>query len=257
MNILFLGDVTARSGRMAVIRRLPSLQQETEADFTILNGENAAHGKGITSTIYRELMEAGADVITLGNHMFSKREILDHMEDCPYLIRPANQEPLTPGRSFVVKECRGKRVAVISLSGRIFMDNVEESPCACMERLLPAIDADLIIADLHAEATAEKELFLHCFKDRLSAVIGTHTHVQTADERILGGCAYISDAGMCGPWDSILGRDPEEVVSRMIHGEKTHYRPSENPAVISGVLIRTDDRTNRALSIERIQERPY
>jgi len=256
MNILFLGDVTARSGRAAVVRRLPSLKKECAADFTIVNGENAAHGKGITTSIYRELMNAGADVITLGNHMFSKREITEHMEECPYLIRPGNQIPLAPGNSWVVRECRGKRIAVVSLSGSVFMDNISESPISAMEKLLKEIEADLIITDLHAEATGEKELFLHCFKDRLTAVIGTHTHVQTADEHVYEGCAYITDAGMCGPVDSILGRDPEEVKTKQLLGVKTAYRPSENPAMICGVLIKTDDVSCRALSIERIQERP-
>ena len=256
MNILFLGDVTARMGRDAVLRRLPSLKKECGADFTIINGENAAHGKGITSAIYHELMAAGADVITLGNLMFSKREILEHMEECPYLLRPANQSPLTPGNSWIVRECLGKRVAVISLSGKVFMDNVEESPFEAMERLLPEIQADILVCDLHAEATSEKQLFLHCYKDRLTAIIGTHTHVQTADEQVRDGCAYITDAGMCGPMDSVLGRDAEEVKARMIGGEKTHYTPSEHPAMICGVLIRTDDVTNRAVSATRIQERP-
>jgi metallophosphoesterase (TIGR00282 family) len=255
MNILFLGDVTGRTGRKAVLRRLPSLKKETAADFTIINGENAAHGKGITSGIYHELMDAGADVITLGNHMFSKHEITEHMDECPYLVRPGNLFPPEPGSCIVTRTCLGKRIAVISLCGSIFMDGVMESPFVTMDKILAETEADVIVVDFHAEATSEKELFFHVYRNRVTAVIGTHTHVQTADEMVLDGCAYISDAGMCGPMESIIGRDIEEVKARMIHGEKTRYVPSKNPAMICGVLISLDE-SGRARSIRRIQERP-
>lgn len=256
MNILFLGDVTARSGRDAVMRRLPKLKQETSADFTIVNGENAAHGKGITSSIYRQLIEAGADVVTLGNHAFSKSEICSRMEECPYLIRPANLEPKEDGRAWIVRECHGKKIAVVNVLGSIFMDAAAEDPFVTMDSLLEEIEADLIICDFHAEATAEKELFLRVYHDRLAAIIGTHTHVQTADEQIYHGCAYISDAGMCGPFDSILGRDCVEVIDRMVHKQLTKYTPSQAEAMISGVVIEVDESTCRAVSIRRIQERP-
>ena len=256
MKILFLGDVTARSGRDAVKRRLPELKNETGADFTIINGENAAHGKGITSSIYRQLMEAGADVVTLGNHAFSKSEIRSAMAECPYLIRPANLEPKEDGRAWIVRECLGKRIAVVNVLGSVFMDAATEDPFVTMDNLLNEIEADVILCDLHAEATAEKELFLRVYQDRLAAVIGTHTHVQTADEQIYHGCAYISDAGMCGPFDSILGRDCVEVADRLVHKRLTKYTPSEAEAMICGVLIEVDDNTCRAVSIRRIQERP-
>ncbi len=255
MNILFLGDVTGRTGRAAVVRRLAGLKKQYAVDFTVINGENAAHGKGITSSIYHELMDAGADVITLGNHMFSKHEITEHMDECPWLLRPGNQFPLTPGKAALVRECLGHRIGVINLSGSIFMDSISESPFMTMERILKEMDADVILVDLHAEATSEKELFFHLFRDRLSAVIGTHTHVQTADEMVLDGCAYISDVGMCGPYLSIIGRDIKEVTARMVKGERTRYKPSEAPAVICGVLI-TVGTDGRAVSIQRIQERP-
>lgn len=256
MNILFLGDVTGRSGREAVLKRLPSLKQEVQADFTIVNGENSAHGKGITSRICHSLTAAGADVITLGNHAFSKNEILLHMEECPDLIRPANLEPLDRGSAITVRTVKGKRLAVVNLLGSVFMDCATESPITVMDRILKNLSADIIFVDLHAEATSEKELFFYVFHDRLTAVIGTHTHVQTADEQILDGCAYLSDAGMCGSYHSILGRDVNEVIARSVHREATRYTPSEEPAMICGVLITIDESTNRAIAIRRIQERP-
>lgn len=257
MKILFLGDVTARSGRDAVIAELSGLRQAYGADFTIVNGENAAHGKGITTKIYRALKEAGADLITLGNHAFSKSEIISGMDNCPDLIRPANLEPVDAGASWAVRTCRDKRIAVINLLGNIFMDCATESPFAAMDRILPEIQADVILVDLHAETTSEKQLFFHRYRQRVSAVIGTHTHVQTADERVLGGCAFISDVGMCGPYESIIGRSIEEVIARMIGQAQTRFTPAEGPAIICGVVIEIDDNTGRALSIERIQKRPF
>lgn len=256
MRILFLGDVTGRSGREALQRRLKSLKEETRADLTVVNGENAAHGKGITSSIYRSLIEAGADVITLGNHAFSKNEILKDIESFDSLVRPANIEPRDAGVPYLIRNICGKRVAVVNLLGSIFMDCASASPFDEMDRLLEEIEADIILVDFHAEATSEKELFWHTYRGRLSAVIGTHTHVQTADEQIAEGCAYITDAGMCGPMDSILGRDVAEVRRRMIEGLMTRYTPSDAPAMICGVLIEVDETTNRAVRIERIQERP-
>lgn len=255
MNILFLGDVVARSGREAVVRDLPALQREYGADFTIVNGENAAHGKGITKKIYKQLMAAGADVITLGNHAFSKREILDDINDCPAMIRPANMEPLHAGSSCVIKECHGKRIAVINILGMAFM-NATAHPIPVMEELMKGLEADIIIVDLHGEATSEKILFARYFSEKVTAVIGTHTHVQTADETIINGCAFITDTGMCGPYDSVLGRDTGEVLSRLLDDMPTYYKPASGRVVICGCLIEVDDKTNRAVRITRIQKRP-
>ena len=256
MKILFLGDIVGKSGRNAVLQRLPFLQQAYDVDFTIINAENSAHGKGITTKIYQSLKDAGADVITLGNHAYSKREIMDQFADCPDLVRPLNMDPADVGRGYAIRECRGKRIAVINLLGTIFMDQAAESPIPVMQKLLEEIRADIIIVDLHAEATGEKEIFFHIFKDRVTAVFGTHTHVQTADEQILDGCAYITDAGMCGTFQSILGRSVEEVLARTLNSEKTHFVPAEGPAVICGCVAEIDDQTNRAVKITRIMERP-
>ena len=255
MNILFLGDVVGRTGRNALRHRLPDLKREYAADFIVINGENAAHGKGITTSIYRELINAGADVITLGNHAFSKAEIITGFQECPFLVRPANMEPADIGRSYVIRECRGKRIAAVNILGSVFMNNASGESYPVMERLLNEIEADIILVDLHAEATGEKELFWYLFRDRITALIGTHTHVQTADEKIGQGCAYISDVGMCGSFESVLGRDIQELIDRR-HGVATRYTPSQSPAVICGVLIEIDDSTNRAAAIRRIQIRP-
>ena len=253
MKILFLGDIVAKSGREAVVRMLPDLKIRYGADFTIVNGENAAHGKGITVKIYRALKAAGADVITLGNHAFSKREIIEKLPECPDLVRPANMEPQDAGQTFVIRTCGKHRIAVINVVGEMLMDGSTESPFTAADKLLQQIDADIIFCDLHAETTSEKEIFLRLFADRMTAVIGTHTHVQTADEKIYRGCAFMTDAGMCGAADSILGRDAEEVIARTVRGEKTHYTPAEGDAMICGCLITVDDETRRAVGIERIR----
>ena len=256
MKILFLGDVVSESGCESVSRMIPEIKSGYHADFTIINAENAAHGKGVTMKLYNQLIDAGADVITLGNHAFSKREILYSFDECPYMIRPANMEPFDVGHSVFIKECGTKKIAVMNLLGQIFMSRATDDPVHVCEELLKDIDSDIIIVDFHGEATSEKIMFAHYFADSLTAVIGTHTHVQTADERIIRGCAFISDVGMCGPYESILGRDIKEVISRSVNGVNTQYLPADGPSIICGCLITVDDDTNRAVSIERIQIRP-
>ena len=252
-----MGDVVAKCGRDAISTRLGQLKAEYHCDFVIVNGENAAHGKGITTKIYNSLMQSGADVITLGNHAFSKSEIKDKFDLCPRLVRPYNMEVDEDCRSYVIVEACGKRIAVTNVIGQIFMGELPtESPFSAMENLLDEIDADIIIVDLHGEATSEKELFLRVFSQDLTAVIGTHTHVQTADEKIYNGCAFISDVGMCGPYNSVIGRDAEEVIRRLVRNEDTHFTPAEGDAILCGCVITIDDETNRAIAIERIQERP-
>ena len=257
MKILFLGDVVAKSGREAVINNISAIQQANGIDFTIVNAENAAHGKGITQKIYNQLIDAGADVITLGNHAFAKKEIHGVIDDCPFMVRPANLNPVELGSSMVIRECCDKKITVINLLGRIFMNMATDDPVLVLEEMMEKeIEADIIIVDLHGEATSEKIIFAEYFAERLTAVIGTHTHVQTADERLIKGCAFITDAGMCGPWDSVLGRDIEEVISHHVDKETTHYLPASGPSVICGCIIEVDDTTNRAVGIERLQIRP-
>ena len=256
MRILFLGDVVAKSGREAVIRNIKPLKNEYGADFVIVNGENAAHGKGITASIYSRLMAAGADVITLGNHAYAKSEIINHFDLCPSLVFPANLAHADAGRGYVIKSCFGVRIAVVSIMCEAFMCDIAERPFETMEKLLEEIEADQIIVDLHGESTGEKMIFARYFADRLTAVIGTHTHVQTADERIIDGCAFMADVGMCGAYDSVLGRDTEEIIQRFVNNEKTRFTPASGPAILCGCLIETDDETGRAVNITRIQKRP-
>ncbi|MCF0110599.1 MAG: TIGR00282 family metallophosphoesterase [Erysipelotrichaceae bacterium] len=256
MNILFIGDIVGASGRKVVTELLPGLMKKHEIDLVIANGENSAHGKGITKKIYQSLISLGIDVITMGNHTFSKSEILEYMEYLPNMIRPANLIPTEPGKPAIVVDCKGLKVGVFNLCGKVFMDNCSESPFTTMERLLSEYPCDVHFVDIHAEATGEKIAFMRYFKDRLEVVVGTHTHVQTADEMIADGCAYITDAGMCGAYESVLGRDIRETLTRMLTEEKTKYTVADNPGIFCGVKVCIDESTHRAVHIERIQIRP-
>lgn len=256
MKIFFLGDVVGSVGRQVLEKYLKTIQLEEQIDFTIINGENAAHGKGITSRIAHQLTSLGVDAITLGNHAFSKGEILTTMGDCPNLIRPMNLLPTDIGKSYLVKEVCGLKIAVINLCGKVFMDRVDKTPYECMDDLLRRVKADIYFVDLHGEATAEKQTFWHHYRNRVQIVVGTHTHVQTADECVVQGSAYITDVGMCGAYDSILGRDKDEVISHVVHGEFTHYTPAKGDGLLCGVVIEIDETTRKAIAIKRIQLRP-
>ena len=256
MNILFLGDVVGKAGRQIVDEKLSLLKKEYRIDFTIVNGENSAHGKGITNKIYNNFKNIGVDVITLGNHAFAKREIIEHIGECSDLIRPINIEPKEIGNGMLIKTKFNKKIAVINLCGQVFIDNCVESPFDALNKVLSTLVADIIIIDLHAEATSEKVTFFEYFKSKLTAVLGTHTHVQTADERIKDGCAFITDVGMCGAYNSVLGRDIEEVFDLNIRKIPSRFKPAEGPAILCGVIIQIDDKTNRAVNIKRIQIRP-
>src|SRR5499425_2397209 len=215
MRILFIGDIVGRSGRTIVIERLPALISEWKLDLVVANGENAAGGFGITEVIYNELIDAGADAITLGNHAWDQREALVFIERAPRLIRPLNYPKGTPGRGAALIDAKnGARVLVINVMGRIFMDPLDD-PFGAVERELAACPlkqmADAIIVDIHGEATSEKQAMGHFCDGRASLVVGTHTHVPTADHQILPrGTAYISDVGMTGDYDSVIGMDKEE-----------------------------------------------
>ncbi|MDD6675135.1 MAG: TIGR00282 family metallophosphoesterase [Lactimicrobium massiliense] len=255
MKILFLGDIVAQSGVSAVCASTPLLQAQYHPDFIIANGENAADGKGMTRELYTRLKAAGIDVITLGNHAFSKRAFLQDAEDCPDIIWPANIGSYAPQRPVLIRIVKEKRVAVLNILGNVFMNADYEDPILVTKKIMNHISADIILIDFHAEATSEKSIYFQYFKDRVTAMIGTHTHVQTADEKVENGCAFISDVGMCGPYDSVLGRDRNEAMDHAITG-CSHYRPSDKEAVVCGAMIDIDDHTNRAVSIERIQLRP-
>lgn len=253
MKILFIGDIVGQAGREALKRYLPALVETKEIDLVIANGENAAHGKGLTAKIYRQLKSFGVDVVTLGNHAFSNDNIFNFLHTVDDVVRPGNLEPLDYGRSSTVVEKNGKKIAVHNLSGEVFMYDVTESPFQCMERMLKEVKADIHVVDLHAEATSEKIAFTYYFAKKLAAVVGTHTHVQTADERIVYGCAAITDLGMCGAYTSVLGRDVDEILTRFTKNEKTRYKIAEGEPIFCGAVVTIDDETNRAIDIERIR----
>src|SRR5712692_6476130 len=221
MRILFIGDIVGRSGRAVLLERLPGLIRDWKLDFVAINGENAAGGFGITEAIYQELIDAGADAVTLGNHAWDQREALVFIERAPRLVRPINYPVGTPGRGAAMIEAKnGARVLVINAMGRIFLDPLDD-PFAAIERELAACalksGADAIIVDFHAEATSEKQSMAYFVDGRISLMVGTHTHAPTADHRVLpAGTAFISDVGMCGDYDSVLGMDKSEPIRRFL-----------------------------------------
>ncbi|MGO4334999.1 TIGR00282 family metallophosphoesterase [Labrys sp. KB_33_2] len=259
MRLLFLGDIVGRTGRNAVIERLPGLREAWKLDAVIINGENAAGGFGLTEAIFDEVVASGADVVTLGNHSFDQREALVFIERAPRLIRPANYPKGTPGRGATLVDLKnGMRLLVVQVMGRVYMDALDD-PFAALERELAAcplgLGADAVVVDVHAEATSEKQALGHFADGRASLVIGTHTHVPTSDHQILGhGTAYMSDAGMCGDYDSVLGMDKEEPIRRFI--QKTpglRFEPATGEATLSGLAVETDDRTGLAVKIAPVR----
>ena len=259
MRLLFLGDLVGRSGRVAVIEALPKLRERYRADFVVVNGENAAGGFGITEAIVTELLDAGADVVTTGNHVFDQRETLIFIERADRLLRPINFPPGTPGRGAgLYKASNGADVLVVNAQGRVFMADLDD-PFRAVDRELEACPlktgADAILIDFHAEATSEKQALAHFVDGRASAVIGTHTHVPTADEQILNrGTAFIGDAGMCGDFDSVLGMDKEEPLQRFLTKvPNARFQPALGEATICGVGIEIDDQTGLARAIAPVR----
>jgi metallophosphoesterase (TIGR00282 family) len=260
MRILFLGDVVGRSGRNLVYEQLPGLRERLRPDFTIVNGENAAGGFGITEQIFQELRDAGADVVTTGNHVWDQREALVFITRQPRMLRPLNYPAGTPGAGAgLFPAANGAEVLVLNVLGRIFMEALDD-PFQAVEREIAACPlksgADAILIDMHAEATSEKQALGAAFDGRVSAVLGTHTHVPTADARVMpGGTAFISDVGMCGDYDSIIGMEKSEPVSRFVSRIPSgRFTPAAGPATICGVLIEVDDRSGLASAITPIRE---
>ncbi len=256
MKVLFVGDIVGASGREVFFQHVDSLRKQYQVDVVIVNGENSAHGKGITRKIYQSFMNAKVDVVTLGNHAFSKNDIFLFIDDADRMVRPANMEPLNVGQAVKTFYWNGVKIGVFNLLGKVFMDQAIESPFVTMERLLKQYPCDIHIVDLHGEATSEKIAFMHYFKDRVEMIVGTHTHVQTADDMVMDGCAFISDVGMCGSYRSVIGRDIDETLRKLLTNEKTRFTVATGPAVFSGVVVEIDTDSKRAVSIEKIQIRP-
>jgi hypothetical protein len=259
MRILFIGDVVGRSGRAIVLERLPGLIAQWTLDLVVINGENAAGGFGITEAIYNDLIDAGADAITLGNHAWDQREALVFIERAPRLVRPLNYPPGTPGRGAALIDTKnGKRALVINAMGRVFMDPLDD-PFAAIERELAACPlrtgADTIIIDMHAEATSEKQAMGFFCDGRASLVVGTHTHVPTADYRVLpGGTAFISDVGMTGNFDSIIGMTKDEPLNRFLRKiPTTKFEPAMGPATLCGLAVETDDASGLAVKVDAVR----
>ena len=255
MRLLFVGDVVGRSGRAAVTERLPGLRRDWKLDCVIVNGENAAGGFGITEPIYNEMIDAGADAVTLGNHAWDQREALVFIERAPRLIRPINYPPGTPGQgSAMIDAKNGARALVINAMGRTFMEPLDD-PFAAIERELAACPlksgADAIIIDMHCEATSEKQAMGFLADGRASLVIGTHTHAPTADHRILpGGTAFMSDVGMTGDYQSVIGMDKDEPLGRFLRRiPQSKFEPATGPATLSALAVETDDATGLATKV--------
>jgi 2',3'-cyclic-nucleotide 2'-phosphodiesterase len=259
MRILFVGDVIGRSGRTVVYERLPGLVRDWKLDLVVVNGENAAGGFGITEAIYQELIDAGADAITLGNHAWDQREALVFIERAERLIRPINYPPGTPGRgAALVNAKNGERVLVINAMGRIFMDALDD-PFAAVDRELAACplgkSADAIIVDIHAEATSEKQAMGFFCDGRASLVVGTHTHAPTADYRVLpGGTAFISDVGMTGDYDSVIGMSKDEPLNRFLRKiPSARFEPASGPGTLCAVAVETDPASGLAVRIGAVR----
>ena len=256
MEIAFFGDIVGKPGRRAVISQLSRLFGERALDFVVANCENAAGGVGVDPGSVRELLGAGIDVLTSGNHVWAKREIVEYIRDSDVLLRPANFAPNVPGWGYTVKTSRhGISVAVVNLIGRVFMNNYD-CPFRVVDAVLTSLRerAKVVVVDMHAEATSEKVAMGWYLDGRVSAVIGSHTHVQTADERILPeGTAYLTDAGMCGPRDSVIGVKRKPVVERFLTQMPTRFEVADGPALVQGVIVDVDDATGRARGIERFQ----
>ncbi len=260
MRLLFLGDVFGKPGRQAVQRLVPRLITRTGADLVVANAENASNGVGVSPDSADELLRAEVDLLTSGNHIWTKREIGPYL-DAPgcRLLRPANYPAGAPGRGrAVVTTPDGRKLGVVNLEGRVFMKNLDDPfPAALAEvAALKAEGCRAVIVDFHAEATSEKTAMGHWLDGKVSAVLGTHTHVQTADERLLpGGTAFISDAGMCGPRDSVIGVRKELVLERFTTQRPVAFEPAKKDVWVNGVVLDIDDATGLARAIERVQEK--
>ena len=258
MKILFIGDIVGSPGREAIKKLLPGLIKEHSLDFVVANAENVAGGSGITLKTADDLFASGVDVLTSGDHIWKRNEIFELLNTEKRILRPLNFPSSSPGQgSSVFKTKTGKNIGVINVNGRVFMDPLEcpfKTSLKAAEEL--SKETNIIIVDMHAEATSEKVALGWYLDGKVSAVLGTHTHIQTADEKILPkGTAYITDAGMTGPYDSVIGRKVEDVLQRFLTLLPTRFEVAESNIQLHGVLLDIDNKTGKALSIERVQKK--
>ena len=258
IKILFIGDIIGEPGRNAVAKWVPRMREVHDPDLVIANAENSAGGFGVTPKIAEDLLRLGCDVLTSGNHIWDKKDSIPFIRESGELLRPANFPAGAPGRGSAVYTARGgARVAVVNLMGRLFMKDLD-CPFRAAERIAESMrrETPIIFVDFHAEATSEKQAFGWFIDGRVTAVIGTHTHVQTADERILpGGTAYLTDAGMTGPHEGVIGVERAEAIERFLTGMPNKFKVAANDVRFCGVCVTADVATGRALAIDRIQER--
>jgi metallophosphoesterase (TIGR00282 family) len=260
LKLLFLGDVFGKPGRQAVQRLVPRLIAREKLDLVVANAENSASGIGVTPDSAEELLAAEVNLLTSGNHIWSKREIVPYLERVgSRLLRPANYPPGTPGRGrAIVATPDGRRLGVVNLEGRVFMKALDDPFRAALEQVeaLRAEGVKAILVDMHCEATSEKNAMGWFLDGKVSAVLGTHTHVQTADARVLpGGTAFVTDVGMCGPWDSIIGVRKDLVIERFLTARPISFEPGKRDVWLQGAIVEIDDATGRARSITRVQEK--
>ena len=260
MKILFLGDVMGRAGRGAIAERLPGLRAEWALDFIIVNGENASQGAGLTAEHARVILQAGADCITLGDHAFDQKDMIQFCETEPRIVRPLNFSKVAPGKGARVFDVQGgRKILVAQVLGQVFMKRPFDDPFSAIETVLKTHRLGAVVnaavVDMHAEATSEKMAMGHWCDGQASLVVGTHTHVPTADAMILaGGTGYMTDAGMCGDYNSVIGMEKLEPLRRFITGmAASRFEPANGPATLSGVYVETDDRSGKAVKIRKIR----
>lgn len=256
MKVLFLGDIVGSPGREAVRALVPKLKKQKAIDVVIANAENASGGKGLTAKVAEELFSYGCDCLTNGDHIWKHPDVLKII-DHPYLIRPANLAPNIPGKGYCILSKNNFKVGVLNLQGRVFMPAID-CPFRAARDIVPVIkkQTPIILVDIHAEATSEKVAMGHFLDGLVSALAGTHTHIQTADEKILAqGTAYISDLGMCGPYDSVIGQEKSKIIERFLTGMPTRFEVASSDVRLAGAIIDIDDTSGKARGIERVQEK--
>ncbi|MCE8167863.1 MAG: TIGR00282 family metallophosphoesterase [Candidatus Moeniiplasma glomeromycotorum] len=255
MKILAIGDIFGKTGRQVIKKFLPQLKEKYQLDLVVANIENATHGKGISRKHYQELKEAGIGLMTSGNHIFALEETKKFIQEVPDLLRPLNSNPYHPGPGTVLLKIKGKKIRITNLLGTNFLPLATQNPYFTLEKLLNSPDWDIHLIDFHAETTAEKIALALYFDGKISALWGTHTHVQTADERILpNGTGFITDLGMTGPYSGVIGAKPEVIFQRAKYGLPAKMAPAEDNGQFNGVIFEFDDINNKVINVKRIKE---